>query len=59
MPGAGGGNQGIQTKAKKKYEISMTNDILEMKETLLDDLGNSKVFTEKDNITEDDDGYLF
>ena len=55
MPGAGGGNQGIQTKAKKKYEISMTNDILEMKETQLDDFGNSRIVTEKGNLTEDDD----
>jgi hypothetical protein len=55
MPGAGGGNQGIQTKAKKKYEISMTNDILEMKETLLDDFGNSRTVIEKGNLTDEDD----
>ena len=55
MPGAGGGPKPIQTQAKKKYEISMTNDILEMKETQLDDFGNSRIVTEKGNLTEEDD----
>ena len=47
MPGAGGGNQfaGEQQalkKAKQKFEISMTNDLLEKKDIYTDEFGNSR-----------------
>jgi len=60
MPGAGGGNQTVRDnmakkKAKQKFEISMTNDLLEKKDIYTDEFGNSRTVVEKDIITEDDD----